>query len=321
MRGHKLDYKSVSEINGNVVIEEVKNFIPKHIFECGQCFRWNKTKDETYTGTAFGRVIEVEKQGENVILKNSNITDFKGIWEDYFDLEREYQPIKNYLSEDPLLKESVEFGHGIRILNQEPFELLISFIISANNQIPRIKKCVDRISELWGDRIEYNGEVYYSFPNADQLSRATLEELKAVGLGFRAKYIHETVEKVVEAEKAVEKQINGLELNDTENELLKYHLDTMVAMPHGDCHKSLQYYSGVGPKVADCIMLFSMKKNQAFPVDVWVKKAMQYFYKAPETSLPKIRAFGQDVFGEYAGFAQQYLFYNARENKIKLGEE
>lgn len=313
-----MDYKRLNEVDGKVIVEGLENFDLKHIFECGQCFRWNKVADNRYLGTAFRRTIEVSQDGDRLIIENSSLDDFKRIWEKYFDLERDYGKIKATLSKDPLLKESVEFGYGIRILNQEPFEMLISFIISANNQIPRIKKLVEKVSENWGDEIEYKGVKYYSFPSPLMLRRASLEELKEIGLGFRAKYIYETVRLVTDADKAMAKKIKGEELTEEEEDNLKYHLATIINLNHVDCHKALMNYVGVGPKVADCIMLFSMEKVEAFPVDVWVKKAMQYFYKAPDSSLTKIRKFGQDVFGDLAGFAQQYLFYNARENKIKV---
>lgn len=313
-----MDYKNIEEYENGIIIKGTKNFNLKHIFECCQCFRWNKKENGYYIGTAFRRTVEVFEKDGDIYIENSTKEDFERIWKKYFDLEREYDPIKEKLSLDPLLKESVKFGHGIRILNQEPFEMLISFIISANNQIPRIKKCVEKVSLNWGDKIEYKGETYYTFPTPLMLRRATLEELKEIGLGFRAKYIYDTVRMVTDADKATEKKRSGEILSLEEEESLKYHLPTIINQRHDICHKSLMGYSGVGPKVADCIMLFSMEKVEAFPVDVWVKKAMQYFYKAPDSSLPKIRKFGQDVFGELAGFAQQYLFYNARENKIKV---
>ncbi len=317
-----MDYKCVREENGSLVIEDVENFEPVHIFECGQCFRWNRQDDGSFRGTAFGLTISVKKEGNNVIISDSDIADFNNIWKKYFDLERDYSRIKLRLSEDPLLKESVEFGHGIRILNQEPFEMLISFIISANNQIPRIKKTVDRISEKWGNEIiSSDGKKTYSFPKPSELQNATVEELKEIGLGYRAEYIYNTVKMVTEGEKALEKKASGDELTPEEEEMLQFNLSSIVSMDHENCHRALMKYSGVGPKVADCIMLFSMEKQEAFPVDVWVKKAMTYFYKAPEGSLPKIRKFGQGVFGDLAGFAQQYLFYNARENKIKIETE
>lgn len=312
-----MDYNNVIFDGDKVIIKGVKNFNSKHIFECGQCFRWNKS-ERGYIGVAFKKVIEVVQEGNDVLLLNSSLDDFYKIWEDYFDLKRDYTLIKDTLSVDPILKESVEFGSGIRILNQEPFETLMSFIISANNQIPRIKSIIERLSLNYGDKVTYENRDYYTFPTPEQLSVASIEDLRNLGLGFRDKYIYNTVKAVLEGSFAFLKKNNNEILDEDEIKHLDYHLETIVNMSHDSCHKSLLKYSGVGPKVADCIMLFSMKKQEAFPVDVWVKKAMMHFYNAPDGNLLKIRKFGQETFGDLAGFAQQYLFYNARENKIKI---
>lgn len=296
-----MDYKSIEVINNGVIIKGVKNFELPHIFECGQCFRWNKQSSGSYIGIAYGRVIEVEKKGEDVILYNSSLEDFNSIWRDYFDLNRDYSKIKEEFSEDPLLKKAVVFGNGIRLLQQEPFELVISFIISANNRIPMIKRAIDNISRKWGKTIEYKGNTYYSFPEPDKLNIASEEELEACSTGFRAKYIKDTVAKICSSNMPAE-----------------YNLKYIKGLSDDECHNELQKFSGIGPKVADCIMLFSMQKYSAFPVDVWVKRAMAYFYLAPDVSLKKIREFGRNKFGELSGFAQQYLFYYARENNIKV---
>lgn len=288
-----MDYRSIEEHNDYIKVNDVQNFNLRDIFECGQCFRWNETDDNTYIGIAFGKVIEVKVIEKDLYIYNATKEEVENIWIDYFDLTRDYGIIKEELSKDPLLAEAIEFGEGIRLLKQDPFELIISFIISANNRIPMIKRAIDRISQRWGEKIEYKGNIYYTFPTIDRLRNATEEELKDCGVGFRGKYIKATVETLDD------NMINEM-LNSNDDQ----------------CHKLLQKLSGIGPKVADCIMLFSMEKYSAFPVDVWVKRAMQHFYLAPDVSLPKIREFARDKFGKYAGFAQQYLFYYARENKI-----
>ena len=197
------------------------------------------------------------------------------------------------------LGKSVEYGYGIRLLNQEHFELLISFIISARNSIPSIMKTIKKISEKWGTPIEYKGNTYYTFPTPEQLKDATEEEIKETGASFRSKYIVDTIAKVNE---------NSYDFD----------LERISKLNTDECHVALQNFKGVGSKVADCIMLFSMRKYSAFPVDVWVKRAMIFFYGAEDASLNKIRIFARDKFGELAGFAQQYLFYYARENKISV---
>lgn len=291
------DYELVEEQKDKVIVRGIKNFDLHNVFECGQCFRWNKTTSGSYIGVAFGKVIEVDKINNDLVISNTSLAEFYDIWEDYFDLKRNYSEVKELLSKDPVLKKSIEFGSGIRILKQEPFELTISFIISANNRIPMIKRAIKNICEKWGQKIEFNGESYYTFPSPEKLSSVTVEELEGCSTGFRAKYIEDTV-----------KKIYNNEMN----------LNSIKELDDDECHKKMQEFMGVGPKVADCIILFSMQKYSVFPVDVWVKRAMQYFYLAPEVSLPKIRKFARDKFGELSGFAQQYLFYWARENNIKI---
>ncbi|MHC1682086.1 MAG: DNA-3-methyladenine glycosylase [Clostridiaceae bacterium] len=289
-----MDFNYVEEQNDKIIIKDVRNFELAHVFECGQCFRWNKTESGSYIGVALGKVIEVEKVDNDLLIYNTTKKEFLDFWAEYFDLYRDYGEIKEILSKDELLKKAVEYGNGIRLLNQDPLELVVSFIISANNRIPMIKRAIDRICANWGSEIKYKDKTYYAFPSVEALSNAKIEEIEACGVGFRAKYIKDTVDKIK----------NGVDLSE------------IVKLDDDQCHKELQNFSGIGPKVADCIMLFSMKKYSAFPVDVWVKRAMQHFYLAPDVSLKKIRDFARDKFGALSGFAQQYLFYYARENKI-----
>ncbi len=310
-----MDYRHIKINEDSIVIEGVKNFKLKQTFECGQCFRFHKISDTNYITVAFERVIELEEDGDNIIIYNSNEDDVKNIWIKYFDLERDYSAIKEELAKDDLLKKSVEFGPGIRILNQDPFEILISFIVSARNSIPSIMKTINKISAKWGRKIEYKGEIYYAFPTVEQIKDASLEEIQETGASFRSKYIIDTIGNVY---KSMEAAKNGSE--EEKEEYKKYNLDYIKSLSDDDCHKALQEFKGVGAKVADCIMLFSMEKYSAFPVDVWVKRAMIYFYGAEDASLNKIRIFARNKFGKLSGFAQQYLFYYARENKIKVEE-
>ncbi|MDU2292068.1 MAG: DNA glycosylase [Clostridium celatum] len=306
-----MNYTNIIEKENSIVLENVKDFNIKQILECGQCFRWERISDTNYIIVAYRRVIEVIQEGSTVTILNTNMNDFNEIWKNYFDLDVNYEEVKEELSKDELLKKSVEFGYGIRILNQDPFEMLISFIISARNSIPSIMKTIKKISERWGDRIEYKDNIYYAFPTPEQLKEVSLEEIKETGASFRSKYIVDTISKV---NAALDAKNNG-ELTE---ELEQFDLEYIKSLPVDECHKALQNFMGVGAKVADCIMLFSMSKHSAFPVDVWIKRAMIHFYLAPDVSLNKIRVFGREKFGELAGLAQQYLFYYARENNIKI---
>lgn len=294
-----MDYSSVIYKDNYVVLEGVKNFNIKQVVECGQCFRWKKVTDSNYIGVAYGRVIEVVQEGDKIQILNTTEEDFSNIWQEYFDFNRDYSEVKDKLIDDELLKKSMEFGYGVRVLNQEPFEILISFIISARNSIPVISKTINNISKKYGTKLQYKGEDYYTFPTIEQLSIATEDDIRETGASFRSKYIVDTVRRLKDGELSLEE---------------------IMALNDDECHTKLQEFKGVGAKVADCVMLFSMKKTSAFPVDVWVKRAMIYFYDAKDSSLNKIRIFARDRFGELSGFAQQYLFYYARENKIKIEE-
>lgn len=313
-----MDFKNAIFEDNKVVIQGTKNFNIKQILECGQCFRWDKIEDNNYIVVAYGRVIEVIQNDDEVIIYNSNEEDFNNIWKNYFDLERNYDEIKDVLAKDEILRKSVEFGYGIRILNQDPFEILISFIISARNSIPSIKKTVKKICERWGEKIEYKGNEYYTFPTPQAIKDATLEEIQETGASFRSKYIVDTIKKVNEAIEVKE----DIKLNpskyDERPEILDFDLEYIKSLGDDECHIALQKFMGVGAKVADCIMLFSMTKHSAFPVDVWVKRAMIHFYVVPDVSLNKMRVFARDKFGALSGMAQQYLFYYARENKIEV---
>ena len=285
---------NIYEKDNMVILEGVSDFDPKHIFECGQCFRWHKQEDESFTGVAQGRVINVSSQNDIVRIKNTNLEEFNTIWYDYFDFGTNYTEIKNNLkSMDEYLDKATDFGWGIRILQQDGWEMLISFIISSNNRIPMIQRAIENLSRNFGKYIgKYEGKDYYAFPTPEELNKATIEEIRACQTGFRDKYIKSTTESVI---------------NNNEDVLSYRNLETE------ECLKELLKFNGVGPKVGDCIALFGMQKYDTFPVDVWVKRVMQEFYVEDDMSLPKIRKFAIDKFGDLSGFAQQYLFYYARE--------
>ena len=286
---------NIIEKDNQIILEGIsEDFEPKHVFECGQCFRWLREEDGSYTGVVQGKVINVKKENDLIIFDNTNKEDFENIWFDYFDLGRNYGEIKNQLKiMDEYLEKATEFGQGIRILQQDGWEMLISFIISANNRIPMIQRAINNLSERYGKFIgEYRGKKYYAFPTPEELSKVSVEDIRACQTGFRDKYIKSVVDYV----------------NENNEDVLSYRkLDT------SECIKELVKFNGVGPKVADCIALFGMQKYDTFPVDVWVKRVMEEFYVEDNLSLPKIRKFALDKFGDLSGFAQQYLFYYARE--------
>ena len=285
------------------VIKNIESFEPKHIFECGQCFRWNIEDDVSYTGVVRNNVLNVKKEENSIVIKGMCEDNLEELCKDYFDLDTDYQKIKNKLSKlDNNLRVSIKYGKGIRILKQDIWDALISFIISANNNIPRIKAIIDRISKEYGEEIIWDNKKYYTFPNPEQLSNASVSELRKLGLGFRDVRVFETC-----------RLINQNIISIEELEKIK-NIDKLK--------EQLLRFPGVGPKVADCIMLFSMKKLEVFPIDVWVKRVMTELYgdeirKLKDNSTiisnKQILEYAQQYFGNLAGVAQQYLFYWRRD--------
>ncbi len=289
----------IIEIENGIQIEDIKDFDATHIFECGQCFRWTREVDGSYTGVVMERVINIASDAEKamVIIHNTNLEEFRSIWFDYLDLGRDYGKIKHELSKEPILAEAISHGQGMRILKQSPWETLISFIVSANSNIPKISKSLNILSELYGSPIEYKGKIYYAFPTSTQLEKVDLEGINLCKAGFRCKYILDAVKKIQHGEINLE-EISKMDILSARKELMKV--------------------NGVGPKVADCILLFSMGKYGAYPVDVWVKRVTEHYFLGKVVAIKDIQLFAEEKFGELAGFAQQYMFYYAREGR-KLG--
>ena len=280
-------------------INNIKSFETKHIFDCGQCFRWNEIADGSYTGT-FGRnVLNVKKENKEIRFKGVVDGNIEDICNKYFDLDRDYEKIKKDLSKiDNNMKTSINYGEGIRLLNQDLWETIISFIISANNNIPRIKGIIDRISKTYGEKIVWEGKEYYTFPTPKQLSKATIEDLRKLGLGFRDVRVYETT-KIINA-----KKVDLEKLHKEEN--TQHVREILLTLP------------GVGPKVADCILLFStLKRLEVFPIDVWVRRVINELYIKNENeekvNKKEIEQLAKQKYGNLAGIAQQYLFYWKRE--------
>lgn len=280
-------------------IKNIKSFELKDIFECGQCFRWKEQKDGSYTGIFRKNVINVKKAGKNLTFQGICEKDLKETVIEYFDLNRNYEEIKEKLSKiDEHMEKSIKYGEGIRILNQDLWEIIISFIISANNNIPRIKGIIERLSKNYGELIKFRGEEYYTFPSPEQLKDVTVEEYRKLGLGFRDIRLYETTKMILQKEVDLKEIENNPNTTEIRNQLLRL--------------------SGVGPKVADCILLFStLKRFEVFPIDVWVRRVMNdlYIKKEDETKISKkqIEEIAEEKFGNLAGLAQQYLFYWRRE--------
>ena len=272
------------------LLENYSSFSLRDIFECGQCFRWNKEEDGSYTGVFANNVINVSKTTKGIYFKGVCEKDIVNTVIDYFDLDRDYNEIKRTLAKvDNNMKESIRYGEGIRILNQDLWETIISFIISANNNIPRIKGIIERLSK-----------------KVEELKDVSVEEYRELGLGFRDIRLYETTKMILNKDIDISKLNQIKDTNQVRDELLKL--------------------SGVGPKVADCILLFStLKRFDVFPIDVWVRRVMDvwvrrvmndlYIHKEDEKNVSKkeILKLANDKFGKLEGIAQQYLFYWRRE--------
>ncbi len=280
--------------DNTVIVKGIRDFDLKQTFECGQCFRWNKETDGSYTGVASGRILNIKQQEQRWIFSNTTIEEFYGFWYEYFDLNRDYDAIKKKLSQnDPIIKKAVQYGEGIRILNQDEWETLISFIISQNRSIPIIKKNIEAICSKYGNRIgEFRGKDYYDFPFPEKLAKAGVEDIGLCKVGYRAKYINKTAQIVKE----------NRELHHLRKRSMREVQQYLLSLP------------GVGPKVAHCIMLFSMQKYESFPVDVWIMRIMKELYGLKNAQA--IHEYALKYFNIYGGFAQQYLFYYAREKGI-----
>jgi N-glycosylase/DNA lyase len=286
--------KGIEEGN-KVIMEGVQDFHPDHVFDSGQCFRWVKETDGSYTGVAYGRILNVNYSDDKLILENSNLQDWEEIWKDYLDIDRDYGEIKKTLSkDDQVMKKAISYGEGIRILRQEKWETLISFIISQNNNIPRIKKCIENLCLHFGEPLgEYKGRKFYSFPTIESLSQLTLKDLEPIMLGYRGKYI-------LSASKTIA-QDGGRRLN------------SLGESDYDTARNYLLSLKGVGPKVASCIMLYSMNKYECFPLDVWMRRVMSQLYGINEKDTKAMEAYVEEHFRPHAGIAQQYLFYYIRQ--------
>ncbi len=282
-----------------IELKNIDTFELKDIFDCGQCFRWNEQEDGSYIGVVGENVLNVKKEKNNIRIEGIGKDNFSELVEEYFDLRRDYKQIKVELAKiDQNMKNSIKYGQGIRLLNQDLWETIISFIISANNNIPRIKGIIERLSKKYGNKITWKEKDYYTFPTPEQLKDLTVQEYRELGLGFRDKRVYETTQMIISKQIDLEKMKQNPNTFEVKEELLKL--------------------SGVGVKVADCILLFSnLKRLEVFPVDVWVRRVMNELYiKNPDetkVTTKQIEKIAEEKFGNLAGLAQQYLYYWKRE--------
>ena len=267
----------INILNGEIEISCISDFDLVKTFECGQCFRWDPDESGAYVGVAFGHVAKIYHDGDCIIISGS-IEEFETIWRGYFDLDRDYAKIRRKLCIDDYMRSATAYGEGIRLLRQDKWEVLCSFIISQNNNIPRIKTIINTLCREFGDVIDFEDERYYTFPSAAKLASLEEEQLAPLRCGYRAEYIIRTAKMVA----------NG-----------NIDLDALSQNTPEAARSALKKLYGVGDKVADCVMLFGLHMLDAFPLDVWMKRAVVQHY-GPE--------FDPKIFSPYAGIAQQYIF-------------
>lgn len=268
-----------------VTFENIRDLNLSETLCCGQCFRWKAEENGVFSGVVRGRAFKARMENDRLIIEGAAESD-RGKWIDYFDLGLDYGAVRRKLSEiHPTLAEAARYAPGIRILNQEPFEALISFIISQNNNIKRIAGIVERLCAYFGKPIGESGigsdGVSYAFPTAERLASLEPEDLAPIRAGFRHLYIIDAARKVADG---------------------TIDLEALRALPYDEAKAALMTITGVGVKVADCVLLYGLHRLQGFPLDVWMKRAVEALFPDMELS----------AFGEYAGIAQQYIFHYSR---------
>lgn len=275
--GSLLESVHIRETSAGVLLDRSEYLDLGKTFACGQAFRIDETADG-FAGVVRGRVLRIRADEGRYIFRGIGAAEFDRVVRPYLDLDRDYAAIEATFAEDPVLRTAARYGRGIRILRQEPFETLITFIFSQNNNIPRIRGMVRRLCENFGDRLE---DGFYAFPRPQRLAALTADDLAPVRAGFRARYVIDAARRVCDG---------------------SLPLELLPSLPYPQARRLLMNVCGVGAKIADCVLLFGAGRMEAFPVDVWIKRACEQFY--PGGQPPN--------FGPYAGIAQQYLFYYVR---------
>lgn len=276
-----------------IVIKNIKNFDLDSTVTCGQIFRFEKESDNSYTIVLKDRIINVKYENNNLYVDSNKYDNLENVVTKYFDLERDYSKINEIIEKKDLeIKKIVEYCNGLKMINSYPFETIVSYIISANNSVPSIRKSVDMISKRYGKKVEFRDREYYLFPTAEELKNVRIEDYRTCSVGFRDKYI-ENIVRVI---------------NNDSN-----YLDNFYKLDSLSSFDILLKEKGIGPKVASCILLFAYQKFNVFPVDTWVKKIMKEKYKIEGEK--NIREKTKELYGEYSAIAIQYMFHYSRNKK------
>ena len=278
--------------NGTLTVRGIDRIDIERSCACGQSFRWKKDGDG-FVAPALGRVVRVCQNDCDISIYPCKKGEEKD-WLAYFDLDRDYAAIEKRLSVDEQLSMCIGSASGIRVFAQEPFETLITFIISANNNIGRIAGIVERLCALCGEKAEFDGKEYYLFPKPESIAALEESELVRIGSGYRAPYIKKSAAIIAGG----------------------YQLEKLRDMPLDIARKELLKFPGVGPKVADCVLLFGLGHTDAFPVDVWMGRAMSEIYFDGESPKKKQLEAAIRALGSESGIVQQYIFHYARQTAL-----
>ena len=273
-----------SKKNNIIRVYDKTQFNPKDILECGQVFRYGLDKNNNYyvISKSYKATI-IEKQDCYEIISNN--PDY---FISYFDLNTDYNKIKNYLRQNKILSPMIDFANGIRILKADPMEMIFSFTISQNNNIKRIKQIIEKLCKL-GSK---NNDGYQNFPTIEELYNAPIEFYSSLGAGYRDKF-----------------------LKNLSISLREINFNNLQQLPTDDLYKYLISLNGVGPKVASCILLFGFARTEKFPVDTWLEQVYYNHFSNEKRTRPQIQEYFENLFGEYSGIAQQYLFHYERNKK------
>lgn len=278
--------------NKTYIIKNCNYFNLAGTLDCGQAFRWNPDGDGFF-GVAGDHPLYIERQGKDILLVGADQTDYQNFWKKYFDMDFDYDQLIKEYSYDPYIAQGAEYAYGQRLLDQENFEALISFIISANNNVKRIKGIIERICTSFGSEIL---EGVHAFPTLNQLKDVSIQDYADLGAGYRADYLFNTVRMI----------LDGFDMEAVQN------------LPYEQAKKELIKLKGVGGKVADCVLLYGYNFRNAFPLDVWVKRIVAALYLDQNATTKEMSDFAEKTFGENAGILQLFLFHYARNHKEEI---
>lgn len=275
-----MDYTNIEQVDNDIILTNVRHFNLAETLDCGQAFRWGKIADETFSGIAHGKRLDVLfNENEHLLtIKNCTTHEFNTTWKNYFDFNRDYSTFRLMFLHDKNLKNAMDFSPGLRLMYQDPWETLVSFILSQNTNIPRIKKMIHALCTCFGSPLPCGG---FTFPSPEKIATLTVDDLSPIRCGYRAKYIID----------AAQQTACG-----------KFDITYLKTRPTDEVKQALLNILGVGPKVADCVLLYGFGRVECYPIDVWIKRVMTALYP---------QGFPEEL-NNHAGIAQLFLFHYVR---------